>query len=92
MGCCALDNMELIILEDKKGRAVFELAGVDQTLANILKERIALQKGVSVCSYNVEHPLVSNPKFIVEADNVQKAIADAIESLKKDNNEFKKQL
>ena len=84
--------MELNILEDKKGRVLFELQGADHTLANILKERISAQKGVSVCSYNIEHPLVGYPKFIVEADNVKKAISDAIESLKKDNDAKKKQL
>lgn len=84
--------MELKILEDKKGRVVFELEGADHTLANVLKERIALEKGVTACAYNVEHPLVSNPKFVVEADDVKKAIANAIDSLKKDNNDLKKQL
>lgn len=84
--------MELKILEDTKKRVLFELVGADHTLANVLKERITEQKGVHVCSYNVEHPLVSSPKFIVEADNVKKAISDAIDSLKKDNDALKKQL
>jgi DNA-directed RNA polymerase subunit L len=84
--------MEIKILEDKKGRVIFELVGADHTIANVLKERIAQQKGVSTCSYNVEHPLVSSPKFIVEADNVKKAIEDAIDSLKKDNDSLRKAL
>lgn len=82
--------MELKIIEDTKGRVVFEIVGADHTLANILKERISQQKGVTVCSYNVEHPLVSNPKFLIEADNAKKAIDAAIDSLKKDNDEFRK--
>lgn len=84
--------MELKIIEDKKSRVVFEIVGADHTLGNVLKERISLQKGVNVCSYNVEHPLISNPRFLVEADDAKKAISSAIDSLKKDNEEFKKSI
>jgi len=82
--------MELKIIEDSKDKVVFEIIGADNTLSNVLKERISQQKGVDACSYNVEHPLTSNPKFIIQADNAKKAIEAAIESLKKDNEEFKK--
>jgi DNA-directed RNA polymerase subunit L len=84
--------MEIKIIEDTKDRVVFEVIGADNTLSNILKEKIAEQKGVDVCSYNIEHPLVSNPKFVVEADNAGKAITAAIDALKKENNDFKKQV
>ena len=87
---CLMISMELKIIEDKKGRVVFEVIGADHTLGNILKERIAEQKGVKIASYNVEHPLISNPKFLIEADKKKKAIETAIDSLKKDNDEFKK--
>ena len=82
--------MELKIIEDNKGKVVFEIIGADHTLSNILKEKIASQKDVDACSYNVEHPLTSNPKFIIQAKNAKKAIEDAIKDLKKDNEEFKK--
>jgi DNA-directed RNA polymerase subunit L len=82
--------MELKIIEDKKEKVIFELAGADNTIANILKERIAKQKGVTACSYNIEHPLISNPRFIILADNAKKAIDAAISSLKKENDELKK--
>jgi DNA-directed RNA polymerase subunit L len=84
--------MNIKIVEDTKGRVVFEIIGGDNTLSNILKETIAKQKGVTACAYNIEHPLVSNPKFIVEADNAGKAITAAIDALKKENNDFKKQV
>lgn len=82
--------MELKIIEDTKGRVVFEIIGADHTLGNILKEKISQQKGVKICSYNVEHPLVSSPKFLVEADNAKKAVTAAIDALKKENDEFRK--
>jgi len=82
--------MELKIIEDTKEKIIFEIIGADHTLGNILKEKIATQKGVKICSYNIEHPLISNPKFLVEADNPRKAIVSAIDALKKDNEEFKK--
>lgn len=82
--------MEIKIIEDTKDRVVFELVGADHTLANVLKEKISMQKGVTVSAYNVEHPLVSNPKFLIEADNAKKAIEAAIDSLKKDNDEVRK--
>ncbi|MGM5483356.1 MAG: RpoL/Rpb11 RNA polymerase subunit family protein [Nanobdellota archaeon] len=84
--------MEIKIIEDKKSRVVFELVGADHTIANILKEKIAQQKGVSACSYNVEHPMVSNPKFFIEAESAKKAIETAVDELKKENDDLKKQI
>ena len=82
--------MELKIIQQAKDSIIFELIGADHTLANILKERISLQKDVDACSYNVEHPLISPPKFFVSAKDVKKAISDAIDSLKKDLASLKK--
>lgn len=79
-----MNIMEIKIIESTKDRAVFELIGADHTLANVLKERISQDKDVSVCAYNVEHPLISNPKFVIEAKSPKKAIESAIDSLKKD--------
>lgn len=83
--------MEIKIIEDTKGRVVFELINADHTLANVLKEKISQQKGVKICSYNVEHPLVSFPKFLIEAANAKAAIEGAIKDLKAENADFRKQ-
>ncbi|MCF7859906.1 MAG: DNA-directed RNA polymerase subunit L [Candidatus Cloacimonetes bacterium] len=58
--------MEITILEDKKNRFVFELQGVDHTFCNILKDNLREVKDVSIAAYNISHPLVGIPKFIVE--------------------------
>jgi len=76
--------MEIKIIEEAKEKVVFELVGADHTLANILKERISLEKDVTACAYNVEHPLISNPKFIIESKSPKKAIESAIATLQKD--------
>lgn len=82
--------MELKIISESKDKVEFELINADHTLANVLKERISQDKDVSACAYNVEHPLISNPKFVIEAKSPKKAIESAIDSLKKDLSGLKK--
>lgn len=77
--------MELIILEEKKGRLVFELTGADHTLANMLKDELWNDKSVTVATYAIEHPLKPVPRFIVESDDPKKSLLDASARLQKKN-------
>ena len=87
-------NMEINILEDKKKRLVFEINGEDHTLCNALREELWNDKSVTVSAYNISHPLIGIPKFIIETNgkDPKKALKDAISRLKKKNTELKKQV
>lgn len=81
--------MELTVLESNKHRMVFELRGVDHTFCNALKQELWNDENVKVAAYNVSHPLVGVPKFIVEsAGDVKEALAGASSRLQKRNKDF----
>ncbi len=87
--------MDINILEDKKSRLVFEIHGEDHTFCNILREELWNDKSVKVAAYNISHPLVGIPKFIVETDSKEdpkKALADAVSRLKKKDADLLKQV
>ena len=87
--------MEVKIIEDKKKRLVFDLKGEDHTLCNALREELWNDKSITVSAYNISHPLVGIPRFIVETDGKKqpkKALKDAIKRLKKKNSEILKKV
>ena len=87
--------MEVNVLEDKKKRLVFELKGEDHTLCNALREELWNDKSITVSAYNISHPLIGIPKFIVETDGdkePRKAVKDALNRLKKKNADIKDQI
>jgi DNA-directed RNA polymerase subunit L len=81
--------MELTILESKKHRMVFELKGTDHTFCNALKQELWNDESVKVAAYNINHPLVGVPKFIIESSgDVKEALIAASSRLQKRNKEF----
>jgi DNA-directed RNA polymerase subunit L len=83
--------MELKVYEHTKKRIVFELIGADHTFCNALKKELWNDDTVRAAAYNVAHPLIGIPKFIVET-NGQKDAKDvlkaAVNRLKKLNKDF----
>lgn len=86
--------MEINIIEDKKKRLVFELKGEGHTLCNVLREELWNDKSVTVSAYNISHPLVGIPTFIIETSSKspKKALKDAIARLKKKNSTLVKKV
>ncbi len=86
--------MEINVVEDKKKRLVFELKGEGHTLCNALREELWNDKSVTVSAYNISHPLVGIPKFIIETSgkSPKKALKDAISRLKKTNSALVKKV
>jgi DNA-directed RNA polymerase subunit L len=87
--------MEINVLEDKPKRMVFELKGETHTLCNALREELWNDKAITVSAYNISHPLVGVPKFIIETDGdkePKKALKDAVSRLKKKNADLAKQV
>ncbi len=77
--------MEIMILEEKKDKMVFELKGASHTICNALKDELLTDKHVKAATYAIKHPLVNVPKMVIETDGVapRKVIADAAKRLKK---------
>jgi len=87
--------MEINVLEDKKNRFVFEIDGMGHhTYINILKNELWNDSHVNVATYNIKHPQVSKPKFILETDgeNPRAALSSAVGRLKKTSEKFKKEM
>ena len=81
--------MELQTLERKKHRVVFELRGVDHTFCNALKNELWNDDQVSVSAYNISHPLVGVPRFVVESKgDAAEALKEASKRLQKRNKDF----
>lgn len=86
--------MEIKILEDKKNKIIFESEGLGHTFCNVLKKELWNDGHVKVATYSVRHPLVSNPKMIVETDGsltAKNALLAAVQRLKKASEKFKKE-
>ncbi len=81
--------MEISIIKEEKNKLEIEIAGEDHTLCNALRKELWKNKDVKVAAYNIEHPLVSQPRFIIQTnkDDPKKTLAKAADSL---SDEFKK--
>lgn len=84
--------MELIVLSNEKKKMIFELQGEDHTYCNLLRDELWNQKGVIAAGYNIKHPLVGNPKFVIEVDSgkPEDALEAAAKDIKKKADTFRK--
>ena len=82
--------MELKVIESTKKKLVFDLVGADHTFSGALKKELWNDKAIKISAYNVEHPLIGVPRFIVETDDKdpQKVLLDAVKRLEKKNESF----
>lgn len=85
--------MEINVIENKKSKIIFELKGASHTICNPLKNELWNDSHVKVATYSVRHPLVSEPKFIVETDgeDAKKVLISAAQRLQKTNDKFKEE-
>jgi DNA-directed RNA polymerase subunit L len=83
--------MEVKILEEKKSRLVFNIEGDGSTMANMLKKELWNDEHVKAAGFNVEHPLINIPTFIVETDGAdpKKTVSAAIKRIAKSVEKFK---
>lgn len=86
--------MEFNVIEETKDKLVFTLKGETHTFSNALKKELQGVKGVIVATYKIDHPLVGLPEFLVETKGIEprKALKEALKSLKKKAEEFKKEV
>jgi DNA-directed RNA polymerase subunit L len=86
--------MQINVLEEKKGRLVFEISGVSHTLCNALKKELWSHKSIKNAGYTIRHPLIGKPEFIVETDgeDPRKVVAQSCEKVKKDLDKLSEQI
>ncbi len=88
-------TMEINVLEDKKGRLVFEADGMGHTYLGILKTELWNDDHVKVATYAIRHPETSKPKFILETDgdeSPKSALNAAVSRLKKLSDKFRNEV
>jgi len=85
--------MAVKILVNEKGTLEMELGEADQSLAQLLAERIGEEKDVEFASYKVEHPTLPTPRLIVrmKKGDPAKLVLEKLDELKKELAEFRKQ-
>lgn len=83
--------MEIKILEEKKGRLVFEVKGETHTICRALQKELWNDSHVKAAGYHIDHPLVGVPKFVLETDGAdpRKTVSAAIKRLQKTADKFK---
>ncbi len=86
--------MEFAVLEESKNKIVFQLKGETHTFCNVLKYELQQVKGVTIATYKIDHPLVGVPQFLIETKGIEprKALKEALKSLKKQAQEFEKEI
>lgn len=82
--------MEMNILEEKKGKLVFELSGASHTICNILKKEMWKDKSIKNVGYAIKHPLVGKPEFVIETDGAdpKKVVTNACQKIGKEMDKF----
>ncbi len=74
--------MEVRLLKNEKDKLVIEVD--DLTIAALVADYTAKQRGVEISTFMREHPYLANPKIVVKARDAKAAVKRAIESIKKD--------
>ena len=85
--------MKVNILVQEKDTLELELVDSDQSLAQILAERLSADPRVEFAAHKMEHPLIGSPKLIVRSKkgDPAKIVLEKIEEIKKDVSEFRKE-
>jgi DNA-directed RNA polymerase subunit L len=85
--------MDVKILTNEKNVLEMELKGADQSLAQLLAEKLSDDKDVEFASFKVEHPLVGEPKIFVRTKKGEpgKLVLEKLDEIKKEVTEFKAQ-
>jgi DNA-directed RNA polymerase subunit L len=85
--------MEINIVEEKKNKLIFEVKGETHTLCNALQRELWNDSHVKTSGYNIDHPLINIPRFVLETDGAdpKKTISAAVKRLTKEAAKLKDQ-
>jgi DNA-directed RNA polymerase subunit L len=86
--------MEAKILVKEKNTLELELVGMDQSLAQLLAEKLNQDKKVEFAASKMEHPLISSPKIFVrtKTGDASKLVLEKLGEIKKEVSDFSKEL
>lgn len=79
--------MELKVLEKTKNRLKLEIVGESHTLLNLLR-RNSWDAKADQASYLIEHPMLSQPKIIIKANNPKLVLSKATDMIVKQTKDF----
>jgi len=93
---CALAHMfmEFIVLSESKTELVFQLKGETHTFCNMLKAELQKVKGVEIATYNIDHPLIGVPQFMIQTKGTEprKALKTALKAISSVADQFVKEI
>jgi len=84
--------MNLKILKREPNELRIELEGERHTFCNVLQEVLLEDETIEMASYNIPHPLVSNPIIYVRTKGKRRpetALREAVEKVRTRNREFR---
>jgi DNA-directed RNA polymerase subunit L len=79
--------MEVKVLKDESDELSFEIIGADQSLAQLIVERLNKDKSVTFAASKVAHPLIANPSVVLKTKG-KKASEVLISTLKEIKDEI----
>ncbi len=85
--------MDVKILVNEKNTLEMDLSDTDQSLAQLLAEKLNADSDVEFASYKVEHPLVACTKLFVRTKkgDPAKLVLEKLEEIKSEVAEFRSQ-
>jgi DNA-directed RNA polymerase subunit L len=85
--------MDVKLLINEKNVVELDLGDIDQSLAQLLVEKLNEDKDVEFASYKLEHPTTTTPKLYVKTKkgDPAKLILEKIDEIKNEVADFKKQ-
>ena len=84
--------MELEIIEDEPKSIILEFRGADRGIADVIKDRLLLNKDVEFAGVVKEHPEIGMPRLVVKAGKPKAAVLKAVEEVQAEMKEFASQL
>ena len=82
--------MELRLVNKTNNRLEIEVIGENDTLLNLLKQKLLQDPSVETATYVMGHPYLDNPSFVVETKNGKpdQAVKNAAKDLRAQFDEF----
>lgn len=83
--------MEIQIIKEDKNLIEIEVKGETHTLTNLVRSELWNVDDVAIASYNLKHPVVSNPILILKTKSgkPKKALSEAVSNLKAKTKELR---
>ena len=84
--------MEVKILLNEKNTLEMELGDADQSLGQLLAEKLSAEKDVEFAASKVEHPLISTVKLMVKTKkgDPAKLVLEKLDEIKSEVSDFRK--